>query len=588
MVSRVRMLLCTVVLCTVPYVVAAQVSIGGDRQRPVLMVDGKPFRIKGVGGDSSMQRLRDLGGNSVRTWDAEGEAAHLQQANALGLKICLGIWLGQPRQGFRYDDPAQVAKQRDRVRGLVKQFKDSPAVLVWGLGNEMEGSGDDPNIWRAINDLARMVKQIDPNHPTMTVVAEIGGAKVENFNKYCPDVDILGINSYAGGASVSRRYREAGGVKPYIVTEMGTPGFWEVAKTAWGAPIEPTSTAKAERYLATYRACESDALCLGSYAFLWGHKQEATATWFGLLLPDGSKVGAVDALSEAWTGKPVADPCPKIESLAFSGPDAVLPGATLRASLSCDDPGGHPLTVTWSVQPEQPARGGGDAESVPPDLQGAVTSSSATSADVTAPVKTGSYRLFATIRNNRGGAAVANLPFHVRTRSGPVAALPAIVYGGSSSAAALWAPTGWMGNTAAIKVDPVWKDNPHSGTACLRCEYTAADGWGGVAWQSPAQDWGDQAGGWNLAGAKRLAFWARGEHGGEVVSFEYGILGGDKKYPDSSHGKLADIVLTANWKRYEIPVANQDLGDIKTGFVWTVKGGSFVPITFYLDDIQWE
>jgi hypothetical protein len=40
----------------------------------------------------------------------------------------------------------------------------------------MEGydSGDSPAIWKAVNDVAAMAKEIDPDHPTMTVTAEIG------------------------------------------------------------------------------------------------------------------------------------------------------------------------------------------------------------------------------------------------------------------------------------------------------------------------------------------------------------------------------------------------------------------------------
>ena len=39
------------------------------------------------------------------------------------------------------------------------------AVLMWGLGNEMEGygAGDNAAIWSAIINLAVMVKKLDPN-----------------------------------------------------------------------------------------------------------------------------------------------------------------------------------------------------------------------------------------------------------------------------------------------------------------------------------------------------------------------------------------------------------------------------------------
>ena len=88
-------------------------------------------------------------------------------------------------------------------------------MLVWGIGNEMEGydKGGNPAIWQHIEDLCQMVKKIDPNHPTMTVIAEIGGDRIAAIHKHCPSLDIIGINSYGGAASLPERYRKAGGKK---------------------------------------------------------------------------------------------------------------------------------------------------------------------------------------------------------------------------------------------------------------------------------------------------------------------------------------------------------------------------------------
>ena len=41
--------------------------------------------------------------------------------------------------------------------------------------------------------------------------------------------------------------------------------------------------------------------CLGSFAFLWGHKQEKTETWYGLMLPSGEWTERVGVLGELWT-----------------------------------------------------------------------------------------------------------------------------------------------------------------------------------------------------------------------------------------------------------------------------------------------
>ena len=117
--------------------------------------------------------------------------------------------------------------------------------------------------------------------------------------------------------------------------------------------------------------------------------------------------------------------------------------------------------------------------------------------------------------------------------------------------------------------------------------YDAPGMWVGVAWQHPANDWGDQPGGYDLTGARKLTFWARGEEGGEKVDFGVGLLGSDKEYPDTAKAELKGVKLKREWKRYSIDLDDEDLTRIKTPFVWTL-GGRGRPVTFYLDDIQFE
>ncbi len=68
---------------------------------------------------------------------------------------------------------------------------------------------------------------------------------MKNIHRLCPAIDIIGINSYGGAPSLGARYKSLGGTKPYILTEFGPPGIWEMAKDPIGAFPEPTSTEKA-------------------------------------------------------------------------------------------------------------------------------------------------------------------------------------------------------------------------------------------------------------------------------------------------------------------------------------------------------
>ena len=563
-----------------------------------LMRNGTPYFIQGAGGDASKQLLRDVGGNSFRTWDAVNIGDQLDEAQRLGLTVTVGMWLGHESRGFDYNNPEQVARQFDRCRKFVLQYKDHPALLMWAIGNEMEGekAGDNPAIWRAVNDIAAMVKQADSNHPTMTVMVEVGGERVKCVHKFCPSIDVVGINSYGGAPSVPWRYRKAGGTKPYVITEFGPPGVWEVNEKAFGVPVEKSSTKKAASYLEAWRKgieAERDKLCLGGYAFAWGSKQEATATWYGLVLSDGRRTEAVDALSEAWTNKPVKSPCPRIESLLITAPEksVVEPGGEATAALVTTNPGGDELKVRWELHRDSGnVATGGETQAETPQYPDAIIKSDTKSCTLKMPKSGGIYRLYAYVLDTHGGAAVANVLLKVNgpaiDEPAPKAELPFVVLGGQGKKPR-FAATGYMGNIRAIHLDHESNETPRvAGAVSLRCEYQAMDGWAGVSWQDPANDWGDRPGGVDMSGAKKLTFWARGKQGGEKIRFAFGGISGKKMYRDTAKGELA-VDLTPEWRQYSLDLAGLDLSRVKTPFAWfTMKVNA--PIVFYLDEIKYE
>ena len=94
------------------------------------------------------------------------------------------------------------------------------------------------------------------------------------------------------------RLLETGFDQPFMVTEWGTIGYWEMEKTRWGVPFETTSSEKADILARAHREILAplEGQLIGSYVFFWGQKQERTPTWFGLLTEDGSETEAVDVV----------------------------------------------------------------------------------------------------------------------------------------------------------------------------------------------------------------------------------------------------------------------------------------------------
>ena len=560
-----------------------------------LTVDGKPFTVKGAGGNADWGLLARNGGNATRTWGAENVAADLAAAQKAGIKVMVGIWVGHKEHGFKYDDPAQVPKQFEAAKAVIEKYKDNPAVLMWGIGNEMEGydAGDDPNVWTAVEDIAHMAHKIDPKHPTSTVIAEIGGNKVPAIHKMCPSIDIVGINSYAGSSSIYDRYVKQGGTKPYVITECGPPGAWESASTPWQRPFELTSTEKEAWYAKSYQANVVDHpdLCLGCFSFLWSNKQETTATWFGMFLPDGTKTGAVDVMQKLWSGKPAEHPCPRISKLSIDGEAAVDPGDTIQAHLMATDPKGDQIKVSWSLVNDSGVIGvNGDKEDVPDTVPGCVTTSSETGATIKMPKVPGPYRLFAIVKNQHSGSAMANIPLRVRgaipVALGAKAKLPFTIYSGSQTSMP-YIPSGWMGSTGNMKIDTSNAGASHSSGKSIRWDYTGTDGWGSIAWQSPEGDWGDKPGGFDFTGATKLTLWAKGSEGGEKLGLAIGIIKSDKKYFDTAIVDGGQHELTTSWQKIEIKLTGKDLSRIKTGLVMTLASHGR-PLTVYLDDIKVE
>jgi hypothetical protein len=193
-----------------------------------------------------------------------------------------------------------------------------------------------------------------------------------------------------------------------------------VRKTGWAAPVEPTSTEKARSYLDHYSGsiASQRGRCLGSYAFLWGHKQEATATWFGMFLPSGERLGTVDAMTFAWTDKWPVNRAPELKALTTEAQETeVVPESKITAKLDATDPEGDPLVVRWELRSESADRRlGGDRETEPPAHPECFIEAKGLEATFRAPSRPGAYRIFAYLYDGKGGAACANVPFAVKPR----------------------------------------------------------------------------------------------------------------------------------------------------------------------------
>ena len=170
---------------------------------------------------------------------------------------------------------------------------------------------------------------------------------------------------------------------------------------------------------------------------------------------------------------------------------------------------------------------------------------------------------------------------------------PLIIYKDKGTRENHYVPSGFMPDGKCLTFDDMHQEGCTEGKTCIKIFYDVAcsrngQKWVGIFWLNPANNWGNRKGGFNLNGAEKLTFWARGEKGGErIEEFKIGGITGD--YPDTDTAVIGPVVLTPEWRQYSIDLRGKDLSYISGGFSWATNVDvNPQECTFYLDHIQYE
>ena len=385
-----------------------------------LQRNGIPYYIKGAGAKAHFDLLVKSGANSIRVWSTNNKA-FLDSAHHHGLTVTLGLHVRPERSGMDYNNEYAVKGQIEQLKNEVLKYKDHPALLVWGIGNEVDLRYSNFKVWETIEILAKFIKEVDPNHPTMTVIAGVDPSKSFYIKKYCPSVDILGLNVYGSIENAGANLRKFNWDKPYIVTEWGVNGPFEAKKTSWKAKVEPPNGLKAEQRQRRYlELIEKDKeRCLGSYCFLWGQKQESTATWHGMFLSNGKPTEAVDVMQFCWTGEWPQSRAPSIKDISLENigwrKDHILsPSSQATLRIEFLKYNNKKVIIEYVLFPEAFSdKIGGDVQVSPDPIKFEIVNRSDNELIFISPNKKGAYRLFAYVKNDKGQTSVANIPFLV-------------------------------------------------------------------------------------------------------------------------------------------------------------------------------
>jgi hypothetical protein len=348
----------------------AGVHVTGSQGNWQLTVDGQPWTVKGLtwgppAADAAryMPELKSMGVNTLRTWGTDGTTKPLLDAAAAnGLRVINGFWLqpgGGPGSGGCVNyvtDTKYKSDMLETIRQWVNAYKDHAGVLMWNVGNESilglqncysgaELENQRVAYAKYVNDAAKAIHAIDSNHPVTNTDAWTGAWVY--LKAHTPDLDLYAVNSYGNVCKVRQDWIDGGYTKPYILTEAGPAGEWEVPNDANGVPDEPTDVQKRDGYTQAWNCIAGHGgVSFGGTLFHYGTEYDFGAVWFNMT-PAGKKRLSFYATQRAFGGATPANTPPVITGMNL--PTTIPAGAQLGIDVAANDPDGDPLTWTAAL-----------------------------------------------------------------------------------------------------------------------------------------------------------------------------------------------------------------------------------------------
>lgn len=254
----------------------SQVSVKNGMDGMKLSVNGKDFFVNGMNWDYfpvgtnytyslwtqsesvikaaldyEMPMLKNMGVNTIRqytgvpakwiTYIYENYGIYTMLNHSFGR---YGLTLkGKWEPNTDYSNPLVKEVLFKEVKEMVAQYKNTPGLLLFLLGNEnnyglfwrgaetenipvqdRKSTKDAQSLYKLFNEAVKEMKALDQNHPMAICNGDL--LFLEIIAKECKDVDILGINVYRG-ATFTDLYDKAKTdyPKPILLTEFGSDAY---------------------------------------------------------------------------------------------------------------------------------------------------------------------------------------------------------------------------------------------------------------------------------------------------------------------------------------------------------------------------
>lgn len=584
----------------------AQITVKQNNEKWSFFVNEKPFEIKGVtfgynkdvkNYDYYFKELRYLGVNTIRTWNTdENTIKLLDSANKYGIKVMLGIWMRHGKPGMEADDSFDYIKDSsgkekmyDDAINTIKKYKDHPALLTWGISNEVYLNIDTDEEKIAYSKLLEricvQIKKIDKDHPITSVEAWTFG--VDWWQKYVPSIDIYGINTYGAGASVlSDKLEKKGVKKPYVITEIGVRGEWEIEKDNNGVIPEPTDEEKYNVIIDGYHKwIKPKTNCLGVYVFHYANDNRHMAPWLFTHFK-GKTRPQYWAIREAYTGVKPKNEVPEIKKFQLLENNRKSE-TYVPVQLEVVDNENEDLVVNFYYNQRTGSRKRRD-QLIKLKCKGNLSEGFA----IQLPKENGGIKVYAMVNDAFNNVGIATTSIIVIDKEAakkkflvPKVKLPFYIYKDNNNLP--YVLSAYMGDYKSIDVNLNDTTTVKNGKTAIKISFKGKNQWYGLGFVDPANDWGDILGGYDISGAKKLSFWAKASYDNLKIKAGLGLIEkGNKPFPDTSK-KIDEFLLSNQWKKYSIKLNRLDLTCIRSGFVLFV-GGEGMSHEIFIDDIVFE
>jgi len=149
-----------------------------------------------------------------------------------------GVWVNP----VDYSDQQFRGLVKEQITALVRQYKDTPGLLMWLLGNEnnyglawqsneiqdlpkdQQADARATFLYSLFGEVTDLIHSLDENHPVSMANGDLGFIDV--IKQECPNIDVFGSNVYRGASSgdiFERVEKELG--RPFMYTEFGADAF---------------------------------------------------------------------------------------------------------------------------------------------------------------------------------------------------------------------------------------------------------------------------------------------------------------------------------------------------------------------------